>query len=191
MRALYRNLLATTLCVAVSVFMFDGVGQANGGSSGPKKVKIDVRAELEPFDASSEPDPEGRARHHKEIRKGVIKKDEFKAMVKIPVPAPGLGITDETTAENADIRLVLSGAGVGSVECLLEFDEIEEDDDDDELQAVFKIHVRMKKGELREKKGMCIMTGGSHVVPNAQDGDTATATVNGTPFLEGTFEQHH
>lgn len=197
MRALYKSLLVTTLCVAVSVFMLDGVSHAKKGGNSGSKVKIDVRAELEPFDGSPEEDAEGKARHKKETRTrdGVTttKKDEFKATVKIPVdPASALGIVDEDAAEDADIRLILSRDGANFAECLLEFQEIEDDD-----EAEFKVDVRIKKGALREKKGMCTMTAdGSHVVPDAQAGDVATAThvaAGGTrtDFLRGTFEQHH
>lgn len=189
MRVLYKSLVATILCIAVSVFMFADISQAKkGGSSGSSssKVKIDVRAELEPLDGSGEEDAEGQARHKKETRtrngETITKKDEFKATVKIPVPSPALGITDEASAEGAEVHLLVSGST--SADCLMEFDEF--DDDDDELQAEFKLDVRLKKGSVRDKRGTC---GG--VIPNAQAGDMATATVNGgTAFLEGTFEMH-
>ncbi len=194
MRVLYKSLVATILCVAVSVFMFADISQAKkGGSSGSSssKVKIDVRAELETFDESPEPDAEGQARHKKETRtrngETTTKKDEFKATVKIPVPSPALGITDEASAENADIRLILRREDADFAVCFLEFQEIEDDD-----EAEFKVDVRIKKGALREKKGMCTMTAdGSHDIPDAQAGDVATATVNGgTAILQGTFEMH-
>ncbi len=188
MQALYRSLLVTTLCVAVSVFMFAGVSQAKKGGSSGSKVKVEVRAELEPFGTSPEPDAEGQARHKKETRTRdevpTIKKDEFKATVKIPVPSPALGITDEASAESANVSLILSNTGGIFANCQLEFDEIDEDDDD-EMQAEFKVDVRLKNGTVRDKKGAC---GGT--VPNAQENDVATATVNGTDFLQGTFEPH-
>jgi hypothetical protein len=162
--------------------MFNGVSHANGGGS---KTKIDVRAELEST-GSPDSDVDGRARHRMETRTrdGVTttKKDEFKATVKIPVPSPGLGITDEASAEGAVVRLLVSGST--TADCLMEFDEF--DDDDDELQAEFKLDVRLKKGSVRDKKGTC---GGG--IPNAQAGDVATATVNGTPAADGAFESHH
>ncbi len=200
MHALYRSLLVTALCVAVSGFMFAGTGSANGGSP-VSKLKVHVKAELEPFDTSPEPDAEGTMRHVKEVRKGVIKVDKFKGTVKIPIPASALGIVDEASAENADIRLILSHAGTDFAECRLVFDEIEgedDDDDDDELQAKFKVHVRIKKGTPQAKKGVCdidlltpdIQSG----VPDARVDDVATVTLvtGGTPtdFLEGTFERH-
>jgi hypothetical protein len=177
MQALYRSLLVTTLCAAVSVFMFDGVSHAKGGS----KVKVEVRAELEPFDTSPEPDAEGKARHKNETKKGVLRKDEFKATVKVPVPSLALGITDEASAENAAVHLLVSGST--SADCLMEFDEF--DDDDDELQAEFKLDVRWKKSTVQDKKGTC-----GESIPGAQDGDVATVTVNGTSILDGTFEVH-
>lgn len=182
MRALYRSLVVTTLCVAVSVFMFDGVSHANGGS----QVKLKVRAELEPFDTSPEPDAEGKARHNKKVnKKGVLKKDEFIATVEIPIdPASALGIVDRASAENADIRLILSRDGAPFAECLLEFREFDGDD-----EAKFKVDVRIKKGALREKKGACNVSTGPGV-PDAQAGDVATARTGGIDFLQGTFERH-
>lgn len=182
MRALYRSLLVATLCVAVSVFMFDGVSDAKKG--GGSKVKLEVRAELEPFGSPApEPDAEGKARHKKETRTKndvmTIKKDEFKAAVEFPVPSPGLEIADEAAAEDAEVLLILSRGGVDFATCLMEFDEVEDD------EAEFKVDVRIRKDTLRERKGTC---GGS--VPDAQAGDVATATLNGTPFLQGTFICH-
>ncbi len=182
MQALYRSLLVTTLCGAVSVFMFDGVSHAKGGGS---KTKIDVRAELEST-GSPDSDVEGQAKHKMETRTRddvtTTTKDEFKATVKIPVPSPNLGITDEASAEGAAVHLLVSGST--SADCLMEFDEF--DDDDDELQAEFKLDVRLKKSSVQDKKGTC---GG--VIPNAQAGDVATATVNGLTAADGTFESHH
>lgn len=215
MRTLRRRLLVATICLAVSVFLSAGVSHAKKSSS---KVKVEVEAELEPCGAISpatspcapagtppEPNAEGKAKHKKETWNGVIKKDEFKGTVKIPVdPASALGIVDEDAAESADIRLILSHEdGSKFAECRLVFEEIEgededddEDDDEDELQAEFKVDVRIKKGALQEKKGMCAMTTtGEHVVPNAQVGDVATATLvmggTQTDFLQGTFFNHH
>jgi hypothetical protein len=171
--------------------MFADVSHAKKGGNSGSKVKIEVRAELDPLDTNPpEPDAEGQARHKKETRNGVIKKDEFKATVKIPFPSSALGITTETEAENADIRLILSNTAV----CFLEFDEIEDEDDEGEM-AEFKVDVRIKKGAVQEKKGMCTLTAGGSVVPDAQDGAVATArhiAAGGTPtdFLQGTFELH-
>ena len=210
MRVLYKSLVVTTLCVAVSVFMLADVSHAK-----VSKVKVHVVADLEPCGAAAPttspcdpagtppaPDAEGRMRRIKEIRKGVIKVDKFKGTVKIPIPASALGIVDEASAENADIRLILSRNGTDFAECLLEFDEIDEDDDDDELQAQFKVHVRIHKGTTQAKKGVCdidletsdIQSG----VPDSQSGDVATATFVIDPntrgadvdFLQGTFERH-
>lgn len=192
MQTLCRNLFITTLCVAVSMFMFADVSPANGG--GPvSKVKVHVRAELEPFNGSPEPDADGKVRHHKEARTKhevtKIKKDEFKGLVKIQVdPASLLGIVNEDAAENADVRVVLSRNDIPYAECLLEF--VEADDDDDEgVQAHYRVHVRIKKGAVKEKTGMCILADSSHAVPDALAGDVATATANGVAFLQGAFEK--
>jgi Fe-S cluster assembly iron-binding protein IscA len=206
MRALRRGLLVATICLAVSVFLSAGVSHAKSGS----EVKVEVEAELEPCGALApatspcatggtipEPGAEGEAKHEKETKKGVVKKDEFKGEVRIPVdPASVLGIVDEAAAEGADVRLILSRAGVDIAECRLAFDEIEEEDDDDEVQAEFKVDVRIKKGAVQAKKGECdidLLTAGIQSgVPDAQADDVATArlVVGGTPtdFLQGTFD---
>ncbi len=224
MRTLYRSLLVPTLCVAVSVLMFADVSHAKKGGNSGSKVKVDVRAELEPCGAVAlatspcdpagippEPDAKGKMRHQKEIRKEVLKKDEFKGNVKMRAhPASALGIVDEASAENADIRLILSRNSTDFAECFLQFDEFDDDDDDEdedededeEIQAVFKIHVRMKKGAVKVTKGVCDVDLGTDDiqsgVPDAQDGDLATATLVRNPadrtqdidFLQDIFEQH-
>jgi hypothetical protein len=67
----------------------------------------------------------------------------------------------------------------------------------------FQVDVRIKKGAVQEKKGMCdvnlanVDVAGNAIldsgVPDAQDGDMATATLIKNPtdrtnFLEGTFD---
>lgn len=212
MRALRRGLLATTICLAASVFLSVGVSHAKKASS---TVKVKVEADLQPCGAATpptspcttggtppEPGAEGEAKHEKETQKGVVKKGEFKGKVKIPVdPGSKLGILNEATAKGADFRLILSHAnGTDFAECRLAFDKIEEEDDDDEVQAEYKVDVRMHKGAVQAKKGVCdvdltnvaIDSG----VPDAQANDVATATLVVNPadrtkdvdFLQGTFE---
>jgi hypothetical protein len=212
MRTLRRRLLVTTICLAVSVFLSAGVSHAKKSSS---KVKVEVEAELEPCGAISsatspcapggtppEPNAEGKAKHKKETWNGVIKKDEFKGTVKILVdPASALGIVDEASAENADVRLILSHAGAEFADCRLVFEEIEgeeeeDDNDDSKAYAEYMVDVRIKKGTVQAKKGVCdvdlatadIQSG----IPDVLAGDVATATLitAGTPhdFLQGTFE---
>lgn len=205
MRALRRGLLVTTICLAVSVFLSAGVSHAKSGS----KVKVKVEADLQPCGAVApatspcdptgtppEPGAEGKAKHEKETRNGVLKKDEFKGTVKIPVSlTSALGIVDQTAAENADVRLILSRGGTDFAECFLEFDEVE--DEDGEIEAEFKVDVRIKKGSVQAKKGVCdtdlAIAGIQSGVPDAQADDVATARIvaGGTPtdFLQGTFEK--
>lgn len=217
MQAVYRSLLVAALCVAVSVFMVAGISHAKGGSH-ISKVKVHVRANLEPCGAVTpatspcdpastppEPNAEGKVWRHKEARKGVTKKDEFKGVVKIPVDsASALGIVDETSAENADIRVILSRNGADYAECRLELEEIEEDEeedgDDEGVQAHYRVHVRIKKGAAIAKKGTCDINPTTAAidlgVPDVQAGDLATVTVVTDPnnrgadidFLDGDFE---
>lgn len=215
MRTLRRRLLVTSLCLAVSVFLSAGLSHAKKGGS---KVEVEVEADLQPCGASAlatspcdptgippEPDAEGEAKHKKETRNGVVKKDEFKGKVKIPIdPDSQLGIIDEAAAEGADIRLILSRAGADFAECRLAFDEIEAEDGED--RAEYKVDVRIKKGAVQAKKGVCdlnLTTAAIDLgVPDAQAGDVVTATLvnptetNKNPadrtldvdFLQGTFE---
>lgn len=213
MRALRRGLLVTTICLAVSVFLSAGVSHAKKADS---KVKVKVEADLQPCGAVPtatspcdpagtplEPGAEGEAKHKKETQKGVVKKDEFKGTVKIPFPSTALGITDEDKAKAADVRLILSQAGTPFAECRLAFDKIEADDDDDDddaaVMAEYKVSVRMQKGTVQAKKGVCdvdlltadIQSG----VPDAQADDLVTATLvvdstdrtKDVDFLQGTF----
>lgn len=242
MRALRRRLLVATLCLAVSVFLSAGVSYAKTSSSKvkAKKVtieKVKVKAELEPCgvvdpttspcdpSAPIESDADGTAEREKQSRNGVVKKDEFKGKVKIPVDLGSqLGIIDEATAEGADIRMILSrddGTGLFTdfAECRLAFDEIEmedevDDEEDSEAYAEYKVDVRIKKGTVQAKKGVCdvnltnVDEAGNAIidsgVPDAKANDVATATLvdptetDKNPadrlldidFLQGTFVSH-
>lgn len=214
MYALRRKLLVTILCLSVSVFESAGVSHAKSGS----KVKVEVEADLQPCGALApatspcnsagtppEPDAEGEAEREQETRNGVVKKNEFKGKVKIPIDLNSrLGIIDQAAAERADIRLILSRAGADFAECRLAFAEIETEDEED--QAVYKVDVRIKKGAVQAKKGVCDLNLATAAidlgVPDVQADDVVTATLvtptetNKNPvdrtldvdFLQGTFE---
>lgn len=180
MQMLHKSLLATTLSLAVSVFMFADISHAKKikKAKPSSEVKVKVGAHLGPWDTSPEPNAEGEAKHEKESKKGVVKKDEFEGAVKVPVDAmSGLGIVDQATATNADIRMILSHAdGTEFAECHLEFDGFDDhddynyvdysrdehnDDDDDDYgaQAEYKVEVALKvlrkKGVVLVKHGVC------------------------------------
>jgi hypothetical protein len=228
MRTLPKRLLVTTLCVAVSIVMLAGVSYAARRSASSTRIKIEVEAELQPCGAIGpatspcdpagtppEPNAEGEAERKKEGRNGIVKKDEFKGKVKIPVDALSpLGIMDEVTAEGANVRMILSrddGTGLFTdfAECLLEFDEIEmdgEDDDDDDEEgsgtyAEYKVDVQIKRGAVQAKKGTCdvnLLTPGTQPgIPDAKAGDMVTTTLvdpadrtMDVDFLQGTFISH-
>lgn len=197
-------LLVTALCLTVSTFALAGVSFADKGPKA-KKVKTEVRATLASCCGDPEPDSSGKAKRKAEARNEVVEKDEFEGKIKVPVPSTGLGIANEATAASADIRLVLSHGGTPYAECLFEFDELETEEEDGEIQteAEYKVNVRLqlKKGTpiLQARKGTCdtdlgtagIQTG----VPNVREDDTTTAILvvnpddrtKDIPFLEGTF----
>lgn len=204
MRTVQKRVLVGILSLTVSIFLLDGVSHASKSKSKKSvkssEVKVKVGAHLWPSATSPEPDAEGEAKHEKETKRGIVKKDEFKAKVKIPIdPTSALGIVDEITAQNADVRVILSRAGADVAECRLKFDKIEyedsddedsddDDDDDDDgngLQAEYKVEVQLKKGTVRAKKGLCDVNvtnvdgaGNAMIdsgIPDAQAGDVATA----------------
>jgi len=199
-----KVLVATTLCLVVSIFALTGVSLAKSSPISHSRVE----AELEPCGGDPcvpgsppEDEAEGKARRDTKKRNGVVERDEFKAKVKIPVPSPGLGIADAAAAEAADIRLILNDGTSDYAECFLKFTEVETELEDGvtETEAVYKVMVRsrLKKGVqvLQEVQGTCdtdLTTSGIQAgVPDVQEDDIATAVINGvvaTPFLEGTFE---
>ncbi|CBE69892.1 MAG: hypothetical protein F9K13_07295 [Candidatus Methylomirabilis oxygeniifera] len=180
MQMSHKSLLVTILSLAVSVFMFADISHAKKINKAKPSSEVKVGAHLGPWDTSPEPNAEGEAKHEKETKRGVVKKDEFEGAVKVPVdPMSGLGIVDQATATDADIRMILSHAdGTEFAECHLEFDGFDDhdsynyvdsrddhndDDDDDDnhygAQAEYKVEVALKvlrkKGVVLVKHGVC------------------------------------
>jgi hypothetical protein len=186
-----RGLVAAVL----SLFVLAGVVEAksgkkgNGDKSGKSndKVKIELEAELEPPNGSPEPGVEGDSERKIKTKNGASKENRFKAEVEIPIPNALL--IDESNAAAADIRLLLSRAGVGYAECQLVFDEIE--NDDGELEAEYKLDLKIKKGKLKSK-GSCDVG-----LPDVAAGDLATAVLVANPLdrtqdvilLQGAYEE--
>jgi len=184
---------AALLGVSAIVFMFfafAGLAEAKkGGNSGNGggNNKVELEAELEPVAGTPEPDVEGDSERKTKTKKGVLKEDRFKAEVEIPIPN-ALGI-DEGNAASADVRLILSRGGANYAECQLVFDEVE--DDDDGLEAEYKLDLRIKKNGKTKARGSCDVG-----FPDVQDGDVATAVLVVDPanraadvvLLQGTYE---
>ena len=181
------------------VFIPGGIGRAAGQASNSK-----LEAELQVCCGAREPDAEGNADHRKQIHKGRINQERFKAKVKIPIPSPELGISDASDAQNADIRMILSRNGTEVAECLLVLTETEEEFEDGHLEGVYKVDVgrQLKKRGyvLHEVHGSCNTDpgtiGGDPGVPAVQINDGVTATRVVSPadrsrdidFLDGIFE---
>jgi hypothetical protein len=197
-----RPLLATTLCLTVATCTLVGVSFAGSKTSKPVK-QTEFRAKLEPCCGEPELDATGKAKRRIQAPNSKKQKEEFDG--KITIPVPGLGITDEATAMEADLRLLLSREDTPYAECLLEFDEFETEEDEGEShsEAEYTVNVRsqMRKGIALQqaRKGTCdtdLGTEGIQLgVPDVQAGDVITATLVVDPedrsqdifFLEGTF----
>jgi hypothetical protein len=169
-------------------------------------VKTDVRAQLDPCCGDPEPEAEGKADRRTVSMNGTVKLDSFSAHVEIPVPSPGLGISDPMTA---DIRLVLSRAGADYAECFLVFEQeddaqaAEGDDDNGGTTAEFQVKILqvMQNGSpvVKQVQGQCDvdlgMAGVQPGVPEVQAGDVGTVRVVGSStfmdFLQGTFQSHN
>jgi hypothetical protein len=160
-------------------------GGKGGHGNGSEKVKLE--AELEPCCNTPEAGAEGESERRSKTKDGVSKEERFKAEVEIPLPN-ALGI-DQSNAQSADIRLILSRAGTNYAECLLVFDEIE--DDNGEIEVEYKLDLRVKKDGTQKSKGSCDVG-----LPDVADGDLATAVLVVNPLdrsqdiflLEGAYE---
>lgn len=182
MRTLPKSLLVTTLSLAASVFMLAGVSHAGSIT--------EIRARLMPCSGTpcdpatpAEPGAEGQAR-----RKTLPNSDEFKITVEVP-------LTNAIKVdENSDIRAILSRGTNNSIECIVEFDEI------DLVEKVFqfKTDLRSRKGVFQQRMGSCTDLDGPGVgidilangIPDAMAGDMVTVRVVNAPdvnFLKGTF----
>ncbi|HLE42569.1 MAG TPA: hypothetical protein VJB36_00980 [Methylomirabilota bacterium] len=154
------------------------------------------RARLESCCGDPEPEAEGKADRRTQFKRGVAWKDKFSAKVEIPVPSPGLGILTPLDAQLADVRLVLSRAGVVYAECMLVLDDDEGAEGEAEYHVDLEFRTRTGRAGLRARHGSCdvdlVTPGVQNGVPDVQDGDVATVNVMGlvaVPFADGMFRQ--
>lgn len=156
-------------------------------------VNTRFEANLDPCCGDPEPKAKGDAEHRTQTQKGAIKDERFRAKVDVPIPNT-LGI-DESNAQNADIRLILSRGGVDYAECTLVLAAIVQEFEDTGVvtEAEYRVDVRLKKGSVQSAKGSC-----NPALPEVQSDDTATATLVVNPadrtqdidFLQGQFQLH-
>lgn len=184
------------LAALLSIFLAANVGYAKSGSKGKSgNSTTEYEAELEPVivaPATSpiEPDAEGEVKYRLQVHKGTPKTERFDAKVKIPFPSTALGITDQATAQTADVQLLLSSAGnplVYYAACALGLTEIETELEDGATKtyAVYKVDVRreLRNGDIRNRQihGICdIDTVQANVqsgTPVPNEGDIATAVL--------------
>ena len=195
-----KVLVLTTLWLLVCAFALTDVGHAKNSSV----VKTAVEAELTPCCGGPEPGAEGEAARTTLKKNGVTQIDRFKGEVTVPVdPSSALGITDETAAAAADIRLIFSRGGNPYAECFLVLAEIETEEEEGALvtEAEYKVDVRQRLTNgttvLQEVRGTCdtdLGTLGIQAgIPDVQAGDVATARLvlpsppGPLDFLQGTF----
>jgi hypothetical protein len=188
-----KSKMATTvaLCVFFSIFALAGSIDAKSGNSASKTR---FEADLDPCCANVEPEAKGDAEFRLKTQKGAIKEKRFRAKIEIPIPNT-LNI-DESNAASADIRLILTRAGVDYAECSFVFTEIEQEFEDGVLENVaeYKIDIRQKKnGSVRSQKGTC-----NPELPDVLEDDIATVMLVVNPadrtqdidLLQGTFDPH-
>lgn len=193
------RLQATTgsfVIAALTICLAGDVGLAKSGPKGKSgNSSIEYEADLEPAivapaTAAIEPDAEGEVKFKQQIHKGTPKTDRFEAKVKIPFPSIALGITDQTTAANADIQLLLSSSTTPTAYyavCALDLTEIETELEDGvtKTYAVFKVDVRkeVRNGKTRNRQihGSCdlepALTGIQAGTPFPNENDIATAVL--------------
>jgi hypothetical protein len=211
-----------TSAVALSMCLAANVGYAKSGPKGKSgNSSTEYEAELEPAivapaTTALEPDAEGESKYKLQVHKGTPKTERFEAKVRIPFPSTALGITDEATAQDADIQLLLSSSLTPTsyyAACALDLTEIETELEDGATKtyAVYKVDVRkeVRNGKTRNRQihGICdtdAVTAGIQAgtpVPNADDIATAVLvsttapvppatdpTITYTYILTGSFE---
>jgi len=174
------------------------------GGKGKTQI-VGLEAELDPVGVAIGTDAEGESDYRRQIQKGAVKQERFELTAKVPIPSPALGITDDTTAANADVRVFLSHDGTPATIyaiCYLAFTEIDNDGGTD-TEAVYKVDVRNQPGKkgasrLHEVHGSCDINPSTATVDNgvpvvaANDVATvavvAPVTLVQTDFLEGVYQ---
>jgi len=149
-------------------------GKGGGGGGGGSQTRIRLEADLNPV-GSPPANAEGSAKL--EIKGG---KAQFEATVEIPVD----NFIDDPANHNVALNLSTG------ITCMLPFDEIEQELEHGVIVTVaeFKVVIQQTNGGLPfNKKGTC---GATFPTLNPIGGDTATATLDGTDILTGTFQVH-
>ena len=181
-----RLRLLTGLAVGVVVFALAEPGRA-------AEILGKAETELRPCCGNPDPDARGVAERLKEQRRRWIA-DKFEAVVAIPLPSSGLGVTDQGRARAADVRVILSRAGTAYAECSLKLVDLTKTLTDTRWQgtaapsgaveawAEYKVEV---KRELRDGVpsrrptfGTCdtdlVAEGTQLGLPDPREGDAAT-----------------
>ena len=199
--------LGAVLAVALSMCLAASAGYAKSGPKGKSgNSSVEYEAELEPAivapaTTALEPDAEGESKYKKQIHKGTPKTERFEAKIKIPFPSTALGIIDQTTAQNADIQLLLSSSLTPTTfyaACALDLTEIETEIEDGltKSYAVYKVDVRKeaRNGTTRNRQihGICdtdsvtLGVQSGTPVPNADDIATAVLVTTTAPVPPAT-----
>jgi hypothetical protein len=102
----------------------------------------------------------------------------LKAVVRLPIPAASVGISDEATAAAQEVHMELSRDGVAYADCSFAF-QASHDSDDATPPTVAQYRLHVKTNGKHDVKGTC----GNGTVPTIQSGDTIRVytLVNGAP----------
>ena len=152
---------------------------------------VEFKTNLDACCAAASEDNDGKAEYRKQTSNGVTKQERFRTQAKIELPSAVLGIVDATSAQAADVRVILTRSGTDYAECTLDFDEVEQETEMEDgvnqvkTEAEFAVDIRnqLKKNSLvaRASKGTCDIDltapGTQAGVPVVQAGDTATVTL--------------
>ena len=113
--------------------------------------------------------------------------------VKIPLPSTNPLLADTVAAQGAVMEIAFARSGTDYALCEFSIDD-DSDGVENPLRPEFKVDIRLKRSELRVKKGVCDADlnsdGIQSSVPALAVGDTVAVRLQGeTAFLTGTVQQ--
>ena len=142
------------------------IGSAMGGPA-----RTEITASMEPALWDPEPEAGGCLRRVTVRAHGVVTADRFRAIVKVPLPSPGLGIPTEASARTADIRLILSRGGLPYAERRLVFVRVQSED---QAEAEYRLDLRRAPGPHPARTADAPPGAG---LPDLHRGDAVTAVL--------------
>ena len=113
--------------------------------------------------------------------------------VKVPLPSTLPALADRAAAESALLEIGFARAGTEYAVCSFSIDD-DSDGAENPLRPEFKVDIKLKRTNLRLKKGACdtdlAIDGIQSGIPSPVEGDTIAVRIEGeTAFLTGTVQQ--